>query len=67
MSQFKSDLSDVDVYVHHRTPAAVLVSDDGERDNAVWLPLSQIEIDDTPHGEATVTAPEWLLRDKGLI
>jgi hypothetical protein len=63
----KSDLIDVDVQLHHRTDKAILVSDDGDRDNAIWLPLSQIEVEEHQSGIITVTMPEWLAQDKGLI
>ena len=33
----KSDLIDVTVQLHHETAKAVLVSDDGDRDKAVWI------------------------------
>lgn len=62
----KSDLVDIEVQIHHRTERAVLVSDDGDRDKAVWLPLAQIEV--APFGSHhTVTMPEWLAREKGLV
>ena len=68
----RSDLVDLLLFEHHRTAAAILVSDTGEQKDAVWLPLSQVEITPTPSrsgggGEVTVTGPEWLLHDKGLL
>lgn len=64
----RSDLLDLTVFLHHETGAAVLVSDDGEEKNAVWLPRSQIEIEQTREGRTIiVTVPEWLAMDKGLI
>ncbi len=62
----KSDLIDVEMIVHVTTKAAVLASDDGEKDNAVWLPLSQIEIEQNGK-TATITMPTWLATEKGLI
>lgn len=67
-----SDLVDVTVRVHAETEFAILVSDDGVESRAVWLPRSQIEIAPAPGvGGAKniilVTAPEWLLLDKGLL
>jgi len=64
----KSNLIDIDVEVVHRTEKAVLVHT-GERADAVWLPLSQIEIDPdhTVAGYAVVTVPEPLALEKGLI
>jgi hypothetical protein len=62
----KSDLIDIEVQVHHRTELAVLVSTDGNREKAVWLPLSQIEID--PVGKfCEVTLPEAFAAAKGLV
>jgi hypothetical protein len=62
----KSDLVDIVVQIHHRTERAILVSDDGDRDNAVWLPLSQIEVMPKESGMAEIAMPEWLAVDKGL-
>jgi len=33
----------------------------------IWLPLSQIEIDEQANGTCVVSMPEWLAMDKGLI
>lgn len=33
----------------------------------VWLPKSQIEVEENKDGTCTVTMPEWLAHDKGLI
>ena len=64
----KSNLIDIDVEVVARTAKAVLVHT-GNKDEAVWLPLSQIEIE--PNGAfpgiETVTLPEPLALEKGLI
>lgn len=65
----KSDLVDLDVQIHASTEKAILVSTDGERANAVWLPLSQIEVE-RKRGKvslAVVTVPEWLATEKGLV
>ena len=63
----KSDLVDLDVQVLRRTEKAALVTLDLP-ENAVWLPLSQIEIAETAFaGIERVTLPEWLALDKGLI
>lgn len=69
MSNSSSNIVDIDVQVHAETDHAVLVSDDGERDHAVWLPLSQIEIqmEEGGDGTATVSMPEWLATEKGLV
>ena len=64
----RSDLVDVTGRIHAETAQAILFSDTGERKDAVWLPKAQIEIE-TPKGHvnSTVTMPEWLALDKGLI
>lgn len=77
----KSDLSDFDLALHYDTGKAVLVSETGEEAKAIWLPKSHVEIvrtDKTVTGSrkngramnwplVTVTVPEWLAKEKGLI
>ncbi|MFH5773548.1 hypothetical protein ACHFJ0_04795 [Paracoccus sp. NGMCC 1.201697] len=63
----KSDIIDIDVQLLHETEKAVLVTLDVP-DNGVWLPRSKIEIEETGiAGIHTVSLPEWLALDKGLI
>ena len=38
-----SDLIEIEMQMHSHTEKAILVSDDGNEDNAVWLPVSQIQ------------------------
>lgn len=62
----KSDLVDLTVQIHARTNRAILVSDDGDRERAVWLPLAHVEV--VPKGRHhVVTIPEWLAIDRGLV
>jgi hypothetical protein len=64
----KSDLVDIACCMHALTDKAILVSDDGEKEHAVWLPRSQIEVENDGHENfVTVTMPTWLAQDKGLI
>ncbi len=66
----KSNLIDIEVFFHVTTAKAVMVSDTGEAKDAVWLPLSQIEQEPPENGLAgygTVTLPEWLALERGLI
>lgn len=61
------DIVDLDVQVLHETEKAVLVTADVP-ENGVWLPRSKIEIE--PSGIAgifSVSLPEWLAIEKGLI
>jgi hypothetical protein len=62
-------LTDVTLHRHATSPSgkAVLVSNDGNRKKAVWLPLSQIELEDIDAVTIKVTLPEWLAKDKGII
>jgi hypothetical protein len=62
----KSDIIDIDVMVAHRTEKAVLVHT-GNKEEAVWLPLSMIEIEQEHWGHAIVTLPERMALEKGLI
>ena len=64
----KSDLVDIACCRHAETAGAILVSDDGDTENAVWLPKSQIEIEHDGHANfVTVTMPEWLAIKEGLV
>lgn len=66
----RQDPVDLVVHLHYETASAWLVSDDGEKANAVWLPKSQCEF---PEGEpaigedVTITVPVWLAQEKELI
>lgn len=60
-------LCELELQIHQTTPRAVLVSNDGDVEKAVWLPLSQVEIVTKRNGIADVTVPEWLARERGLI
>lgn len=67
-----NDLIVLELFLHHETPKAMLVSEFGVKEQAVWLPLSQIgvEFQDRQIDELEiikVTIPEWLAREKGLI
>jgi hypothetical protein len=65
---------DLFLAIHHDTGKALLVSEAGDKDKAVWLPLSQIEVgtDRRPSQKdqnidlATITLPEWLAEKEGL-
>ena len=64
----KSDLHDIEVHLHHETDKAVLVSKDGERKNAVWIPKSACELEKSPRTRSWVlTAKEIVLIEKGLV
>jgi hypothetical protein len=60
----RSDLVDITVKEVHRTERAILVDSGSDE---VWLPLSQIEIEDKGDGLLEVTMKERLAREKGLI
>jgi len=63
----KSDIIDIDGAIEARTEKAVLFHT-GNKEEAAWLPLSQIEIEETGfEGIFTVSLPEWLALEKGMI
>ncbi len=64
-------LTDIAVFVRMETTKAWLIYDGSQE---VWIPKSQAEINcDNPDDlwdnrkEKTLTLPEWLAKDKGLI
>ena len=65
----RSNLLDIEVYVHARTAKAIRVSPVGrvDDDRAVWLPLSQIEVKTRGQFLAEITLPEWLAEERGLL
>jgi hypothetical protein len=64
----RSDIADVECILHHMTDKAIKVSE-YEGAEEVWLPLSLIEYTrDTQNPRiVTVTAPQCLLEEKGLL
>jgi hypothetical protein len=61
-------LVDLEVVLHHQTDRAVLVSIDGDRANAKWLPKSAIEIEQMPRSTTyEITLPIDLATEKGLV
>ncbi|MHB1099497.1 MAG: hypothetical protein ACYCZR_08080 [Burkholderiales bacterium] len=78
MSRYDREVEKIEVAVtfKHITDRAVLVND-GDKD--VWLPLSQVEVNDGGDDESTfwgdlepgqiieIVVPEWIAKNKGLI
>ncbi len=61
----RSDLVEVNGEYRHDTPKAWLI--DFGLDDPVWVPKSQVELEEEGDGTVTVTMPEWLALEKGLI
>jgi hypothetical protein len=75
------DLVDLTLVVHHTTERGALLSANGEEARAVWVDLARFDIVKTGNfvtgyrksGQAvqlpvaTVTAPQWLAKEKGLV
>jgi hypothetical protein len=66
----RPNIIDIDGAIEAETPKAVLFHT-GNKEEAAWLARSQIEIDETGFagfaGIVTVSLPEWLALEKGLI
>lgn len=63
-----SDIIDLDLIMRAETAAAVMVAETEDALKAVWLPKSQIEIERKAGSRiVTITLPEWLAIDKGLV
>lgn len=68
----KSDLIEISVFLHHKTERAILVSSNGNSDDAVWIPLSQCEVISIKGRiialrQFALELPEWLATEKGLV
>lgn len=59
----------ITLHLHAETEKAIRVSDTGNDRDAVWLPLSQVEVEPHAHHADTVEmeVPEWLAIQKGLV
>lgn len=57
---------DLELILHHETAGAILVSLDGERAGAVWLPKSAIEYEHKTPRVILAQVPVTLATDKGL-
>jgi len=56
------------MHEHRRTPKALLLSMDGDEDNATWYPRSQLSTSESDYEDILiVTMPEWLARKHDLI
>ena len=64
----KSDLVDIEVTVRRETDKAWGIASPHKAGEIIWLPKSQCEIDgdNDPSRRAVLTAPRWLIEDKGL-
>lgn len=69
----KHDILEMRMVWHFETDSAVLVSEDGDRAKAVWLPLKSIEMSPAktrgagllPHVDLQI--PQWLAEKKRLV
>ena len=63
-----NEVVEVTLQIHHETEKAYLVSESGDKNEAVWLPKSMCE-----RGEKAAPAiytfdmPEWLALEKGFL
>jgi len=64
----RSPIIDLEVYIHHQTEGAILVSSDDTAGEKVWLPKSVVEIngDPTIPGDAEISLPRSYAEEKGL-
>lgn len=67
MTQEQSELHEFDLHFHLQTQKAILVSENGIRDAAFFLPKSRIKFEMRGQGSVHVTCPEWLAVEKGLL
>jgi hypothetical protein len=63
-----SDLIDLKLQLRQERPLAIMVSDPAQGANAPWISLPRSQIEYVADGAfVTVTLPEWLAREKGLV
>lgn len=59
-------LAEITVILVRETERAILVTD-GDLSDAVWLPKSQVEVEEARDGLVDITLPEWLAIERGLV
>jgi hypothetical protein len=63
-----NEVVELTLQLHHETDKAYLVSDSGDRDEAVWLPKSMsLQGDQKGPGIYLFEMPEWLAVEKKLM
>lgn len=63
----ETEMVELDMQIVRQTEKAVLATLD-VAENAVWLPLSQIEVHDAViEGIDPISMPVWLATEKGLV
>lgn len=60
------ELVDIEVLIAHETERAVMIKE-AEDSEPIWLPKSQVEIHGDVGDTGTITLPEWLAEERGLI
>lgn len=56
---------EIEAFILRKTADGVLIRQE-DSEEEVWLPLSQVELDDEDASFTTVTMPEWLAIERGL-
>lgn len=69
MANKPTEYVEIEVVVHRTSVKAILVSVDGDNDNAVWVPLSQTKGDkpEVSDNSQIVQIAEWIAQREGLI
>jgi hypothetical protein len=65
----RSNLHDIPVQFKRETEKAWGIADPSNDEKIIWLPKSQCELErgEGPNEADILTAPEWLLIEKGLV
>lgn len=63
----RSSEIEIEMLVIRETDAAILASHTGDKDDAVWLPKSQIDGNVEVNSSCFFLVPEWLALEKGLV
>lgn len=62
-----TDDFEVTMIIHRETEKAWLASKTGDKNDAVWLPKSQIVIIEDEEDKMTMSIPSWLAVEKKLV
>lgn len=66
----RDEMLELELHLHHQTDWSWLVSDDGKRDRAVWLPRSVVDRGVRTSRRAPTykfDVPRWMAEREGLV
>jgi hypothetical protein len=58
---------DLSLQLMQETPRVILVPEEGDAEEAAWLPKSRVEFEVKRPGVTESALPEWMATERGLV